>query len=144
MGGWRTDGLWGGLVALAVAGLCVVTAHRSRLNTSSTTRPSALLRHPAPLADVVIVGIDDASLAALGPWPWSRDIHARLIDRPSAAGAQNRCTPPAFTQPQSDRGWPICAKIRDTLSASTETTPLTAELGRVVERQKPRWTEMRF
>ena len=25
MDGWRTDGFWGGLVALAVAGLCAVT-----------------------------------------------------------------------------------------------------------------------
>jgi len=131
MGGWRTDGLWGGLVALAVAGLCAVTGAsltlELKLYDAAIRTPS-----PAPLADVVIVGIDDASLAALGPWPWSRDIHARLIDRLSAAGAQTVVYTPAFTQPQSDRGLAYLRKIRDTLSASTETTPLTAELGRVV------------
>ena len=131
MGGWRTDGLWGGLVALAVAGLCAVTGASPplelKLYDAAIRTPS-----PAPLADVVIVGIDDASLAALGPWPWSRDIHARLIDRLSAAGAQTVVYTPAFTQPQSDRGLAYLRKIRDTLSASTETTPLTAELGRVV------------
>ncbi|MDR6156011.1 CHASE2 domain-containing sensor protein [Acidovorax delafieldii] len=131
MGGWRTDGLWGGLVALAVAGLCAVTGASLTLEHKlydAAIRTSS----PAPLADVVIVGIDDASLAALGPWPWSRDIHARLIDRLSAAGAQTVVYTPALTQPQSDRGLAYLRKIRDTLSASTETTPLTAELGRVV------------
>lgn len=131
MGGWRTDGLWGGLVALAVAGLCAVTGASLTLELKlydAAIRTSS----PAPLADVVIVGIDDASLAALGPWPWSRDIHARLIDRLSAAGAQTVVYTPAFTPPQSDRGLAYLRKIRDTLSTSTETTPLTAELGRVV------------
>lgn len=131
MGGWRTDGLWGGLVALAVAGLCAVTGASLTLDHKlydAAIRTSS----PAPLADVVIVGIDDASLAALGPWPWSRDIHARLIDRLSAAGAQTVVYTPALTQPQSDRGLAYLRKIRDTLSASTEATPLTAELGRVV------------
>ena len=131
MGGWRTDGLWGGLVALAVAGLCAVTGASLTLEHKlydAAIRTSS----PAPLADVVIVGIDDASLAALGPWPWSRNIHARLIDRLSAAGAQTVVYTPALTQPQSDRGLVYLRKIRDTLSASTEATPLTAELGRVV------------
>jgi PAS domain S-box-containing protein len=31
--------------------------------------------------DVVIVGIDDKSIAALGRWPWRRSFHAELIDR---------------------------------------------------------------
>lgn len=39
---------------------------------------------PAP-RDVVIVGIDDASLAALGRWPWPRAVHARLLDALTAA-----------------------------------------------------------
>lgn len=35
--------------------------------------------------DVVVVGIDDASLAALGRWPWPRAVHARLLDVLTAA-----------------------------------------------------------
>ncbi len=31
--------------------------------------------------DVVIVAIDDASLAALGRWPWRRELHAELLER---------------------------------------------------------------
>ena len=36
---------------------------------------------------VVIVDIDDASLAELGQWPWSRDVMARLISTIAAHGA---------------------------------------------------------
>ncbi|MEX8520970.1 MAG: CHASE2 domain-containing protein, partial [Leptothrix sp. (in: b-proteobacteria)] len=42
----------------------------------------------APAPDLAVVAIDDASLAALGPWPWSRDLHARLIDTLNLAGAR--------------------------------------------------------
>ena len=33
------------------------------------------------VSDVVIIEIDDASIAELGRWPWPRDIHARLVDQ---------------------------------------------------------------
>lgn len=131
MDGWRTDGFWGGLVALAVAGLCAVTG--ASLSLEHKLYDAAIrTSSPAPLADVVIVGIDDASLAALGPWPWSRDIHARLVDRLSAAGAQTVVYTPPLTQPQNDRGLGYLRKIRETLAAAPEGTALTAELGRVV------------
>ncbi|MDO6387203.1 CHASE2 domain-containing protein [Uliginosibacterium sp. 31-12] len=42
--------------------------------------------HPAD-QQIVIVAIDDASLAELGRWPWPRSLHATLVDRLSAAGA---------------------------------------------------------
>ena len=41
-----------------------------------------------PASDVVIVAIDDASIARLGEWPWPRDVHASLINRLAADGAR--------------------------------------------------------
>ena len=38
-------------------------------------------------ADVVIVAIDENSLSQLGRWPWSRKIHADLVNRLKAEGA---------------------------------------------------------
>ncbi len=35
--------------------------------------------------DILIVGIDEASLQGIGKWPWRRDIHAQLIDRLTVA-----------------------------------------------------------
>ncbi|MEJ2590252.1 MAG: CHASE2 domain-containing protein [Candidatus Thiodiazotropha sp.] len=42
----------------------------------------------APSDDVVIVAIDEKSLEALGRWPWSREVHARLVERLTQAGAR--------------------------------------------------------
>lgn len=47
---------------------------------------SAFMRPPS--SDVVIIAIDDASLASLGRWPWSRRTHAALVDRAREAGAR--------------------------------------------------------
>jgi CHASE2 domain-containing sensor protein/signal transduction histidine kinase len=44
----------------------------------------SLLERPAR-EDVVVVAIDDESIAELGPWPWRRATVADLIDRVSAA-----------------------------------------------------------
>lgn len=56
---------------------------------------------------VTLVTIDDASLAALGRWPWPRDTHARLIDTLHAAGAKVIAFdvefPEASADPEMDR-----------------------------------------
>lgn len=49
-----------------------------------------LYQSPPP-ADVIIVAIDESSLAQLGRWPWSRKTHAAFLNRlnlekPSAIG----------------------------------------------------------
>lgn len=36
---------------------------------------------PGPADDIVVIGVDDASLSALGRWPWSRRVHGDLILR---------------------------------------------------------------
>lgn len=41
-----------------------------------------------PDSQILIIGIDDASIRALGRWPWSRDIHATLVDRLTDAGVK--------------------------------------------------------
>ncbi|QID16418.1 CHASE2 domain-containing protein [Nitrogeniibacter mangrovi] len=46
------------------------------------------LARPAPDPAVVLVAIDDPSLAEIGRWPWRRSVHAALIERLSAAGAR--------------------------------------------------------
>src|SRR5262249_30531070 len=35
----------------------------------------------APTRDIVIIAIDDDSVARFGAWPWPRDVHAELINR---------------------------------------------------------------
>ncbi|HEY7642203.1 MAG TPA: serine/threonine-protein kinase [Steroidobacteraceae bacterium] len=76
---------------LAAAFVIVV----GRLISSTTYAPVELMLYdrvmratPAsPASNIVLVGIDDASISRLGAWPWPRDVHASLIDRLHAAGA---------------------------------------------------------
>jgi len=42
---------------------------------------------PAP-SQVVLVTIDESSLAEIGQWPWSREIHARLLNILQKSGAE--------------------------------------------------------
>ena len=42
----------------------------------------------APASDIVIVAIDEDSVARLGEWPWPRDVHAGLINQLHSNGAR--------------------------------------------------------
>jgi len=58
--------------------------------------------------DIVIVGIDDQSLRDIGQWPWSRAVHARLVDAidresPRAIGLDIIFAEPDRLDPQADR-----------------------------------------
>ena len=47
-----------------------------------------LIQSESPSPNIVIVGIDDASLAEFGKWAeWPRSLHTTAIDNLSAAGA---------------------------------------------------------
>ena len=47
-----------------------------------------LFKPPPPTGDVVIAAIDDQSIAALGRFPWSRSVEARLVDALARDGAK--------------------------------------------------------
>lgn len=59
---------------------------------------TALPTGPAP-DDVVIVTIDDASIAQIGRWPWPRAVHAALLDRLRDAGVRSVALDILFTEP---------------------------------------------
>ena len=46
------------------------------------------LHHRPAQDDIVIIGIDEASLAQIGRWPWPRNVHATLINQLTQAGAK--------------------------------------------------------
>lgn len=51
---------------------------------------------------ILIVEIDDRSLAEMGAWPWGRDAHARMVDQLSQAGARAIVYDVLFSQPSRD------------------------------------------
>ncbi len=54
-----------------------------------------------PPSDVIIVAIDEDSLSQLGRWPWSRRLHASLIDRLSTEGARLIALDLVFAEPDT-------------------------------------------
>ena len=79
-------GEWIVILLLLFAG--IGTAARfdwlTRIDQSGYDLAMRLWQRPA-IPDVVIVGIDDASLQQIGRWPWRRVIHATLLDKLAAA-----------------------------------------------------------
>jgi CHASE2 domain-containing sensor protein/signal transduction histidine kinase len=53
-------------------------------------------------SSILIVGVDERSLRALGAWPWSRARHAAMIDRLTQAGAKAIVYDVLFSQPGPD------------------------------------------
>src|SRR5690606_40988711 len=57
-----------------------------------------------PSDRIAIIEIDEASLEAIGRWPWPRNLHAVMIDRLAEAGAKVIATTVLFPEPQRDPG----------------------------------------
>lgn len=65
-----------------------------------------LTSKPAP-ADIVIVAIDEASLDKIGRWPWSRSVHAQLVnklaaEKPLVIGLDIIFSEPELNNPKAD------------------------------------------
>lgn len=56
-----------------------------------------------PRDDIIIVAIDDYSLAQLGRWPWPRSVHADLINRLNKAGPRAIGLDVILSEPESRR-----------------------------------------
>jgi CHASE2 domain-containing sensor protein len=54
-----------------------------------------------PPRDIVVVAIDDASIAQIGRWPWRRAVHAALLDRLRMLGARAVAFDVLMTEPDS-------------------------------------------
>ena len=61
----------------------------------------ALWSRPAP-GDIVIVAIDDASVEAIGRWPWRRAVHATLLEKLAAAKPRATALDLVLTEPDAD------------------------------------------
>ncbi len=88
---------------------------------------AALPTAPAP-ADVLIVAIDDASIAALGRWPWSRAVHASLLDRLREYGARAVALDILFTEPDPNSPEGDIALARAMKRGPPTVLPLLADL----------------
>ncbi|MEZ5743440.1 MAG: CHASE2 domain-containing protein [Sphingomonadaceae bacterium] len=95
------------LLLLTFSAIVAIWATTTRA-TSSVDLPvldlatSALAGKPSD--DILIVAIDDHSLGEVGPWPWERDHHARLVRQLDKAGAKAIFIDVLFTEARSEAG----------------------------------------
>lgn len=69
------------LALTAVLSYCGSTLGLARFDRTFYDRVVTASAQHADASDIVIVAIDENSIAELGYWPWRRAVHARLIDR---------------------------------------------------------------
>lgn len=79
-----------------------------------------------PGGQVTVVAIDDKSIQNIGRWPWSREIHAELIDKLQGAGVKTIGLAVFYSEPQVAPGLHWLSRFRQL------TEPL-AEQGVVVD-----------
>ena len=83
---------------------------------------------------VVVVAIDDKSIQNIGRWPWSRKIHAGMIDKLAAAGAKTIGSTIFYSEPEVPPGLDWIREFR------TETKKL-AQTGAAVDALNKKFSE---
>lgn len=99
---WKADWFLGLLVAvimlIAARGDLIQSLERKAydLGVKASTR--------TPSDRIAVITIDEASIANIGRWPWSRDVHARMIDLLAGAKAKVIAPTTFFFEAQRDAG----------------------------------------
>ncbi len=99
---WRDEGA----IALVLGALAAAVALGSwawRLDRLVYDAGLALWGRPAP-ESIVIVAIDDASVEAIGRWPWKRAVHATLLHKLADAKPRAVALDLVLTEPDADPG----------------------------------------
>lgn len=93
---------WAGLLILSILGAAALQSSGAtqRVDNQLLDALAPFSRAPMP-GDIVLVAIDDRSLAEIGAWPWPRRRHAQLVDRLNAAGARIVVLDILFLEPGS-------------------------------------------
>jgi len=89
------------LLATVLAGLCLFLNYSDTLwrwDQLLYDSQMRVLSRPAP-EDIVIIAVDNASLAQVGRWPWPRRVHGDLVKRLTMAGAKAIFLDIIFTEP---------------------------------------------
>jgi serine/threonine-protein kinase len=106
---WKADWFLGLLVAIVM-----LIAARGDLIQSLERKAYDLGVKAAsrtPSDRIAIIAIDDVSIANIGRWPWSRDVHARMIDLLGGSKAKVIANTTFFFEPQRDAGLGYIEKL---------------------------------
>jgi serine/threonine-protein kinase len=71
-----------------------------------------------PSDEIAVIAIDDQSIANIGRWPWSREIHAKMVDMLTQAQAKVIGSSIFYLEPQVDPGLGFINKMIQYLDSS--------------------------
>ncbi|HSH98726.1 MAG: CHASE2 domain-containing serine/threonine-protein kinase [Methylophilaceae bacterium] len=89
----------------------------------------------SPGDKIAIIAIDDQSIANIGRWPWSREVHAKMIDLLAGAHAKVIGNTVFFIEPQIDPGLSYINKLAEVVANAPEISalPQSAELNSILK-----------
>ncbi|WP_371323206.1 serine/threonine-protein kinase [Dechloromonas sp. ZY10] len=85
----------------------------------------------APSERIAVIAIDDQSIANLGRWPWSRELHARMVDLLAGAGAKVIGYTVFFSEPQRDPGYGYILKLSELVEQASLAGQAGGDLARI-------------
>ncbi|MFM2111791.1 MAG: hypothetical protein RLZZ271_451 [Pseudomonadota bacterium] len=114
---WRTDWFTG----LVVVVLVLVARNQGLFdgleNRWYDTGIASSSREPSK--DIEIIDIDEASIANIGRWPFSRDVHSQLLDKLAPVKPKVVAFTVFFSEPQTDKGLEYVRKIKEALGGAS-------------------------
>ncbi len=79
----------------------------------------------APSDRIAVIAIDDTSIANIGRWPWSRDVHAHMTDLLAGAKAKVIANTLFLFEPQIDPGYQYVTKLLELAARADPAAPPT-------------------
>ena len=82
-----------------------------------------------PGDQIKVIAIDDDSIKNIGRWPWSREIHAQMVDKLKHAGAKVIGSTIFYSEKSVDPGLTWIQRLKSQITSSGVTTAeITATL----------------
>ncbi len=108
---WKSDWFFGLAVSLAVVAAGSSGLMQSLERKAYDIGVAAATRTPSD--KIAVIAIDKQSLDNIGRWPWSREVHAEMVDKLAAAKAKVIATTVLYSEPQLDPGLTYINKLID-------------------------------
>ncbi|MBL8524919.1 MAG: CHASE2 domain-containing protein [Betaproteobacteria bacterium] len=148
-GFWTKDWFFGVVIVVVVMVLNSTTGFFKALDTKAYDW-GVTATSKKPDDRVAIIAIDEQSINNIGRWPWSRDVHAAMVDKLSDAKARVIGQTVFFFEPQLDPGLQYIEKLIGVFNkqagGQAEAPPAapgaTAAAPAVATPISPAWVEM--
>lgn len=124
---WRSDVV----LALVVLALVVLLNKTTSVFSSLENKfyDVASARTGRPHAEqIVVLDIDAKSIANIGRWPWSREVHAKALDMLTQAKPKVIGHTVFFTEPQTDKGLTYLRQLKELTASLPAEDPLAVRL----------------